>query len=118
MKNLEMMKQYIREHNLCGRVSSLRARIWIPQTLLSMCTMPTRSARKISLPSTLADSRMEAWNMKNEYIVAIDYSANYKPMTIDYKMLKAENLLDAMSQMWVYNNGFVDLYYCEEVRPA
>ena len=99
--------------------------------------------------------------MKNEYIVAIDYSANYKPMTIDYKMLKAENLLDAMngsgaahkvkgvdareatytdvltnrgngwhntdaahceqpwmSQMWVYNNGFVDLYYCEEVRPA
>lgn len=117
--------------------------------------------------------------MKNEYIVAIDYSANYKPMTIDYKMLKAENLLDAMneaeqymdketvyllkimkrsgaahkvkgvdareatytdvltnrgngwhntdaahceqpwmSQMWVYNNGFVDLYYCEKVRPA
>ena len=117
--------------------------------------------------------------MKNEYIVAIDYSANYKPMTIDYKMLKAENLLDAMneaeqymdketvyllkimkrsgaahkvkgvdareaaytdvltnrgngwhstdaahcaqpwmSQMWVYSNGFVDLYYCEEVRPA
>ena len=117
--------------------------------------------------------------MKNKYIVAIDYSANYKPMTIDYKMLKAENLLDAMneaeqymdketvyllkimkrsgaahkvkgvdareatytdvltnrgngwhntdaahcgqpwmSQMWVYNNGFVDLYYCEEVRPA
>ena len=38
---------------------------------------------------------MEAWNMKNEYIVAIDYSANYKPMTIDYKMLKAENLMDA-----------------------
>ena len=33
--------------------------------------------------------------MKNEYIVAIDYSANYKPMTIDYKMLKAENLMDA-----------------------
>ena len=109
--------------------------------------------------------------MKNEYIVAIDYSANYKPMTIDYKMLKAENLLDAMneaeqymdketvyllkimkrsgaahkvkgvdareatysdvlstdvahceqpwmSQMWMYSNGFVDLYYCEEVRPA
>ena len=23
-----------------------------------------------------------------------------------------------MSQMWVYSNGFVDLYYCEEVRPA
>jgi len=23
---------------------------------------------------------MEAWNMKNEYIVAIDYSANYKPI--------------------------------------
>ena len=22
--------------------------------------------------------------MKNEYIVAIDYSANYKPLTIDY----------------------------------
>lgn len=122
---------------------------------------------------------MEEQNMKNEYIVAIDYSANYKPMTIDYKMLKAENLLDAMneaeqymdketvyllkimkrsgaahkvkgvdaqeatytdvltnrgngwhntdavhceqpwmSQMWVYNNGFVDLYYCEEIRPA
>lgn len=117
--------------------------------------------------------------MKNEYIVAIDYRANYKPLTIDYKMLKAENLLDAMneaeqymdketvyllkvmkrsgaahkvkgvdareatytdvltnrgngwhstdvahceqpwmSQMWMYSNGFVDLYYCEEVRPA
>jgi len=23
-----------------------------------------------------------------------------------------------MSQMWMYSNGFVDLYYCEEVRPA
>lgn len=40
--------------------------------------------------------------MKNEYIVAIDYSANYKPMTIDYKMLKAENLLDAMNEAEQY----------------
>ena len=32
---------------------------------------------------------MEEQNMKNEYIVAIDYRANYKPLTIDYKMLKA-----------------------------
>lgn len=40
--------------------------------------------------------------MKNEYIVAIDYSANYKPLTIDYKMLKAENLLDAMNEAEQY----------------
>ena len=40
--------------------------------------------------------------MKNEYIVAIDYSASYKPMTIDYKMLKAENLLDAMNEAEQY----------------
>ena len=40
--------------------------------------------------------------MKNEYIVAIDYRANYKPLTIDYKMLKAENLLDAMNEAEQY----------------
>ena len=32
----------------------------------------------------------------------IDYSANYKPMTIDYKMLKAENMLDAMNEAEQY----------------
>lgn len=36
--------------------------------------------------------------MKNMYIVAIDYRATYKPMTIDYKVLEADNLLDAMSE--------------------
>lgn len=40
--------------------------------------------------------------MKNKYIVAIDYRANYKPLTIDYKMLKAENLLDAMNEAEQY----------------
>lgn len=40
--------------------------------------------------------------MKNKYIVAIDYSANYKPMTIDYKVLEADNLLDAMSEAESY----------------
>lgn len=40
--------------------------------------------------------------MKNEYIVANDYRANYKPLTIDYKMLKAENLLDAMNEAEQY----------------
>ena len=40
--------------------------------------------------------------MKNEYIVAIDYLAKYKPMTIDYKMLEADNLLDAMSEAEQY----------------
>ena len=40
--------------------------------------------------------------MKNKYIVAIDYSANYTPMTIDYKVLEADNLLDAMSEAESY----------------
>lgn len=40
--------------------------------------------------------------MKNMYIVAIDYRASYKPMTTDYKVLEAENLLDAMNEAESY----------------
>lgn len=40
--------------------------------------------------------------MKKSYIVAIDYRATYKPMTTDYKVLEADNLLDAMSEAESY----------------
>ena len=40
--------------------------------------------------------------MKTTYIVAIDYRATYKPMTTDYKVLEADNLLDAMSEAESY----------------
>ena len=40
--------------------------------------------------------------MKKSYIVAIDYRATYKPMTTDYKLLEADNLLDAMSEAESY----------------
>ena len=40
--------------------------------------------------------------MKSTYIVAIDYRATYKPMTTDYKVLEADNLLDAMSEAESY----------------
>lgn len=31
-----------------------------------------------------------------KYMISIDYRACYKPMTIDYRMIEAENILDAM----------------------
>lgn len=40
--------------------------------------------------------------MKKSYIVAIDYRATYKPTTTDYKVLEADNLLDAMSEAESY----------------
>ena len=40
--------------------------------------------------------------MKNKYLVAVDYRASYKPLTTDYKMLEADDILDAMSEAESY----------------
>lgn len=53
MKNLEMMKQYIREHNLCGRVRELVEGADMDSAdAIEYGTMPTRSASRHSWLST------------------------------------------------------------------